>query len=829
MAKKSFKDLAKTARQKEVSRAVGFVGFVKSSVLMRAVNLIPTRMRWMVPFLSEYLKEIPTPSVEEMKGKVSDRLKGKPGVETDREQLPPELQETAGLYIPQQVKLYYQHYRCERGNPLECPWTQKTLDEQPKAKYCLRCGFPTLLAPETQIRGSRGVYEIEKFVRSRGMGRIYRAIRLSDRQAVAIKEYLLPKQYFNSLEERQTKEMFMRLAGLSLADGRVQDFRLVDPIEAIADPKEERCYLVTPAHLDMAPTLATYLAETGALTNAQVWQILDRILQSLEFLHTQKFRLRSGLIQEGIVHGNINLDSLIILPDWQGFFIYLCDLALWEYRFIPPASQIPTSSPLKDLADLGKVAFYLLAGRTIDPETNEHLDPRLDRNWPADVTPELKQFIERAIGVNAVAFPNVEAARIALLKIPFQRGIVSTQAREEIEAVEEISSEKEAKKGDRQWQKRLPFLILGTAGLLLLFLLIWVAIARSKQKNIEEENGVICCIEEVAGVPDGNFTYTGEKQGNWSYILTQENLIQKGKSLDESLAEDKPKFELNYRPKESISQAIGAIRSKQADFGIMSLPSVEKFAKDSLYTELGYQTIAYDGLVVFVSFSYARRDRSIPAALNGSLTIEQLQKLYTGKIRNWQELGGPNLPVRLYIPADGEAIEIFKQRVLPEESAQISFDRLRQSQQDSTSFTIEEPQLLQLPTFEILRSIIRDFEGEEIGSIGFGTLSKIFGQCSIYPLAISQGDRAPISPLVERDNEGITPETDLCNNKGSYRYNVNAFVRGQYPLAYPVVVVYPRDNSRVPAGPKFAEMLSTVEAQRLLSQTGLIPVQPLPE
>lgn len=64
----------------------------------------------------------------------------------------------------------------------------------------------------------------------------------------------------------------MRLAGLTLADGRPQNFRLVLPRDAIADPREERCYLVFSGRIASAPTLADYLAVNGAMDS---WQVRD--------------------------------------------------------------------------------------------------------------------------------------------------------------------------------------------------------------------------------------------------------------------------------------------------------------------------------------------------------------------------------------------------------------------------------------------------------------------------------------------------------------------------------------------------------------------------
>jgi ABC-type phosphate transport system substrate-binding protein len=69
----------------------------------------------------------------------------------------------------------------------------------------------------------------------------------------------------------------------------------------------------------------------------------------------------------------------------------------------------------------------------------------------------------------------------------------------------------------------------------------------------------------------------------------------------------------------------------------------------------------------------------------------------------------------------------------------------------------------------------------------------------------------------------------LCNDKGSYQPNTEALISQRYPLAYPLTIVYPRDNRRPPVGEKFAEMLKTTEAQRLLAEAGLIPLQPLGE
>jgi ABC-type phosphate transport system substrate-binding protein len=126
----------------------------------------------------------------------------------------------------------------------------------------------------------------------------------------------------------------------------------------------------------------------------------------------------------------------------------------------------------------------------------------------------------------------------------------------------------------------------------------------------------------------------------------------------------------------------------------------------------------------------------------------------------------------------------------------------------------------------MLQKVLQDFESPEgLGSVGFSPLSQIFGQCSIYPLAVQAKGKKAVQALVLDKAQPIEPSTDLCDRKGSYYPDVKAFQTGQYPLAYSLAVVYPRDNSLPPAGEKFAQLLRTSEGQRLLYETGLVPLR----
>ncbi|MEQ8962480.1 MAG: substrate-binding domain-containing protein, partial [Coleofasciculus sp. C2-GNP5-27] len=404
--------------------------------------------------------------------------------------------------------------------------------------------------------------------------------------------------------------------------------------------------------------------------------------------------------------------------------------------------------------------------------------------------------------------------RRAFLQLPPDPKIIPPFSQPEADA--------EDKKNKRRWWR--PRLVLLLLLLLLLGLLIWLLLGRNQPQTAMDTEPFPCCIEQVSGIPTGTFTYTAEAYGAWDYILEQPNLIAKDTTLAAELYQRQPKLELNYQPVPTWTEAIAQVREEEAEFVIATPINRLGFSLDA-------EEVAHDGLVFFVAFSYAQRENSLPAALNGQISFEQLRLLYTGEITNWQELGGPDLPVQLYVPPSDQAIELFKQRVLQQEtntSNSAKFEALvQQRNQPSRSFAnLGRPPIIRTQTFETLRQVIRDFEQRNIGAIGFDSLSKVLGQCSVYPLAIVDGENDPISPLVQDNQQPITPDTDLCNAKGSYGANVEAFIRQTYPLAYPLAVIYPRDNSRPPIGTKFAEILQTEEAQCLLSKTGLVPLRP---
>lgn len=814
----------------------------KSSLRGRIESLVPTNLRWLLPFVREFRRE----QFEEEEVTV-----GTPIEITD---LPK---------VPQVVEPLYTQYRCRWGNPLTCDRPLETVQQQPEAKYCRDCGFPAVLAEKAEIRGSRGRYRIESFLGHRGMGRLYRATQLSNSQQVVIKEYLLPERYFTPEEVKINQQHFELLAGVNLADGRVQDFRLCHPWEAIADRNEERCYLVTKGNIDLYPTLSDYLALHGPMNAIAVRQVLNQVLQTLEFLHTQKFRLPSGQVQHGIAHGNLSLNSLLIARSQESevrsknqafhngfsnvavvesgalhndFFIYICDMALWESFFNPNAQlrtgqekwavlgateqkttkktldlRSPIPSPARDLVDLGYVGFYLLAGGRSNPIDGKSFNPNDERQWPP-VNFTFKAFLLRLMGIE-MPFESAQAARQALLKLTPEIPIPSSK-------VQLVPEEEESVK-----TPRILWIMLGILGLMgLLGIVIWLARPKPQLSESATDGLSLCCINQVSAIPSGRFAYTAERQGVWNYALHEKNLVTEGKTLEEELQKRQPKLQLIYQPETSNQEAIDNVLSQKTDFALLGLV-------EELPLTLESQTVGYDGLVAFVAFSYSKRDNSLPTALNGQITFEQLRQLYTGQISNWRELGGPNLPVRLYIPDDTEAVRIFEQRVLKDRQSIQAFRRLQKNGNPQNSFTASwVPEIYKLPTFQMLRQVIQDFERERVGTgaIAFDKLSQVFGQCSVYPLALKEGKKDPVQVLIQDNGQPIDPLTDLCEHKGSYFPNLQVFQDGSYPLGYELAVVYPRDNSRPPAGAKFAEMLRTEEGQQLLNKTGVVPLQPLP-
>ena len=137
---------------------------------------------------------------------------------------------------------------------------------------------------------------------------------------------------------------------------------------------------------------------------------------------------------------------------------------------------------------------------------------------------------------------------------------------------------------------------------------------------------------------------------------------------------------------------------------------------------------------------------------------------------------------------DKESVQIFEKRVLKTEAAIAAFQNLAQDGNNS---------ITKLSTFDSLRQLIQDFEKDQpVGSISFGSISQVFGQCSVYPLALADDWQSFVSPLVMQTGKVVTPDIDLCNEKGNYVQNYNAFINKTYPLSFPISVVYLRDNRR---------------------------------
>ncbi|QFS50275.1 substrate-binding domain-containing protein [Nostoc sphaeroides] len=704
------------------------------------------------------------------------------------------------------IESFYKEYSCSYNAPLSCDRPLITSQQIKGAKFCLECGFPATLPIEMEIKGNWGSYQVTKFLGVRGLGRLYAGIQLKDKQPVIIKEYLLPVRCFNENETLKRKETFKRVGGVNLADGRQQNFRLIQTWEAIADEKGERCYLIT-KDTEPSQTLGEYLTAQGAMTAPQVREFLNQALQTLIFLHSQKLRFPSNQVQNGLEHGNISLDSILIklesnqLDSNQKFYIYFCDLAKWENLFIPAAiPQPPAKTYKQDLESLGLVAFYLWLGRTTNPNTGKTIDYK-EHDLLPNTDNNLKQFIYCLLGFDT-PFEDAQTAREKLLQLPQDSLVNNTQqSRYSAETQKRFSRY-------RVLVGLLALLLLG-GGILYYF---WRS-NKLEESKYSAWDQLLGNFSEVNNVTSGKFSYVGEKNGTWSFILKQAPETEK--RLIDLLTKPKPQVEATFNYQDinikTENSLIEEVRNRRTDFAVTSL-------EESITNDMNKKAIAYDGLLVFVTFS--KNINSLPQALKGKISIEQLRQIYTGAVTNWQQIDRslPNLSVEAYVPEETEAIKQFKHIVLNDNSQDIAL-----FEEKIAKFNIDNTGKTQNKMREAINT------RKETGIISFGILSKTWNQCSGYPLAIVGINNQPIQPLFRQlQRRPVEPSDDLCD-KANY-FNVETFdsdKTASYLLGYPIYMVYPKDNSREPAGSVFANMLKTRQGQCLLNKVGVVPLQPI--
>ncbi len=280
-------------------------------------------------------------------------------------------------------------------------------------------------------------------------------------------------------------------------------------------------------------------------------------------------------------------------------------------------------------------------------------------------------------------------------------------------------------------------------------------------------------MKEIPNVPSGTFNYGSSS----SFASLAAN------GLNEAISAAHPNFRLRYtEPKDGKpggKKGVAMLINGQVSFTLYGASLDE--AQYSKAKERGFGLkqvpVALDALVVFT-----HRDISIPG-----LSVEQLQDIYQGKLTNWKQVGGPDLPI-VPFTRDPKASNLLNE-LLGSEVGQIS-SRI-QFFRDYT---------------EGIRKV-----ASTPGGISFGGNTLIIGQRTIRPLAIAKAN----------SQEYVQPVID-----DGKRMNVTAIRDGSYPMTRRRFVVFRLDSTIDQLGGEaYANMLLSKEGQEIVEKAGFLPLR----
>lgn len=287
----------------------------------------------------------------------------------------------------------------------------------------------------------------------------------------------------------------------------------------------------------------------------------------------------------------------------------------------------------------------------------------------------------------------------------------------------------------------------------------------------------------VQNVPTGLFNYGGST--TWAPIRGQ---------IDTEIQKSVPVFQLRYTdPVNATPGSRAGIRmllDGQLAFVQSSRPIEDKEyqqAQQRGFT-LKQVPIALEGIAIAVH-------PSLPVA---GLNLEQLKGIYTGRITNWNQVGGPNLSIIPYSRRleDGGTVEFFVSNILGGQPLGSNVQ-------------------LVYSTTDALRKV-----SGNTGSIYFASAPEIVPQCSVKPLAIARTGNAFVAPY----QEPLVP-AESCPAQRN-QLNLDAFKSNAYPITRQLFVVV-KQNGQIEqqAGETYASFLLTAQGQELINRVGFVRIR----
>ena len=280
-------------------------------------------------------------------------------------------------------------------------------------------------------------------------------------------------------------------------------------------------------------------------------------------------------------------------------------------------------------------------------------------------------------------------------------------------------------------------------------------------------------------------------QGTWLYGGSTTWATIRGE-IDSQILQVHPDFNLVYKSHPTLPEGSGTgismLLNEQLSFAQSSRPlEDEEYEKADLRGfSLKQVPVAIDAIAIAVH----------PDLAIDSLSIGQIQGIYTGRITNWQDIGGPDLQIIPYTRpmVAGGTPEFFVKNILGDDT----FADTVQVVNDTT---------------QGLRQVIQN-----PGGIYYASAPELIPQCKIKPLPIRQNTQV-VTPY---QGERVLPED--CPEQRN-QINLEAIQNGDYPLTRRLFVIIKQEGRDELAGEAYATLLLTDEGQALMQKAGFIPLK----